>query len=456
MHAQDSALFMSLNEYVGIVKKYHPIALQADINIEKQRSFLLQQRAAFDPTIQANTQKKDIENVTYYQYNRAELNIPTWYGIDIVSGVENVTGANTNPELSKSTYNYTGLQMNLLQNVIMDKRRAYIRIAQNWVSLSEQQKLNTYNELLHDAIVAYYDWVQAYNEWQIFKMAVSNSKERVNFTKQSILLGDRPAIDSIEAITQLQYFESMELNAKMNYEYATLSLSYFTWWENNSYYNLPANVVPKESKLYINNPSENKILTEEDYIETAMKEHPELQMFNYKFAYLKLNKQLAIQELLPEVKLKYNFLSKGYFINENTQFTPLENNFQYGLSFKMPLRLSKGRGMYKNALLDIQQTQYDFDLKKRAISIKIKQAYNNYIQTINQYNLHEKMLDNFSKLLLGENVKFKNGESSLFLMNSREQKKIEAELKLLQTYVKFNKYYITLLHNAGILYQNNF
>jgi hypothetical protein len=56
--------------------------------------------------------------------------------------------------------------------------------------------------------------------------------------------------------------------------------------------------------------------------------------------------------------------------------------------------------------------------------------------------------------LQGEELKFKLGESSLFLINSRESKLIEVNEKVLRTEFKLEKAKIKSLWLSGTLYQN--
>jgi len=48
-------------------------------------------------------------------------------------------------------------------------------------------------------------------------------------------------------------------------------------------------------------------------------------------------------------------------------------------------------------------------------------------------------INNYQRLLQGEEAKYGNGESSLFLINSRENKLIEAQQKVIELRFKFIK-----------------
>jgi outer membrane protein TolC len=66
--------------------------------------------------------------------------------------------------------------------------------------------------------------------------------------------------------------------------------------------------------------------------------------------------------------------------------------------------------------------------------------------------MQENMVSNYRELLQGEITKFENGESSIFLINTRETELLDARLKLLKLQTKYEKAKIELLHAAGIPY----
>jgi outer membrane protein TolC len=61
------------------------------------------------------------------------------------------------------------------------------------------------------------------------------------------------------------------------------------------------------------------------------------------------------------------------------------------------------------------------------------------------------MLTNFEKLLKAEETLFRNGESSLFLINSRENKVLETERKLIELKAKYYKTIYALQWSTGLL-----
>ncbi len=71
--------------------------------------------------------------------------------------------------------------------------------------------------------------------------------------------------------------------------------------------------------------------------------------------------------------------------------------------------------------------------------MKAKTELNDLNTTFDQANLYVQTVDNYSKLLTGERKKFDAGESSLFMVNSREVGYINSQIKYNELVTKNKK-----------------
>ena len=145
---------------------------------------------------------------------------------------------------------------------------------------------------------------------------------------------------------------------------------------------------------------------------------------------------MKANRLLPKIDLEYNFL---------TEMPELINSFeteQYkgGINFQLPLFLRKERGDLKLAKFKLQDAQYDFDNAQIQLGNKILAVYRELESFSTQNIMIDEIVGNYSTLLAAEERKFNFGESSLFLINSRESKLLDAEMKRIAVQ---NKYYVT-------------
>ena len=447
----DSLQTLSAKQLIEIVKQFHPVAKQADIFIEKAKADVTIARGMFDPVLSNESAEKTFDGTNYYNYNRPELSIPTWFGVELTAGLEYLAGNRTDPEETKGRTSYVGISVPLAKNLLMDKRRAALQTAKIFREASAVEKRNILNNLLLEAMKTYWTWVQQYMYYKTVSDAVVVNEKRVELVKTAYRLGDRPAIDTAEALVQLQSFELQKSQAWLEFQNTTLDLSAFLWTSNTQPYNLSTNIVPGVDLQTLNIastalPELNNLLV------IALKNHPDLMMYNYKLNVLGVEKKLKFQELLPTVNFRYNQLGKGYEILKTAITGPLfKNNFQYGLSLDIPLRLSQGRGEYRKAKLKITETQLQQGQKLQQIENKVKSYFNEMLAMRSQVALQEKTYKNYQILQRGEETRFQAGESSLFLINARENKALEALQKLQELKAKYFKAENNLLWAAGIL-----
>ena len=450
--AQDSLKTLSEKQVMEIVKQFHPVAKQADINIEKAKADIRTARGMFDPFLYTKLSNKTFDGTEYYDNLQSGLVIPTWYGIEVNAGIENLAGSRTDPEETLGKTSFAGISVPLAKNLLIDKRRASLQQAKIFKQLSETEKRTILNDLLLNAMKTYWHWVQQYQVMKIINDAVVVNEKRFELLKIAFRQGDRPAIDTVEGLTQLQSFKLMLNEAQLNFLNAGLDLSVFLWNKNTAPVTLPSYVIPDVTWKKIK-VTELSLPVLEELLNNAKVNHPDLLQYDFKLNALDIDKKLKFQDLLPTVNFRYNQLGEGYDLIKNT-FTPLfENNYQYGLSLGIPLRLSEGRGEYRKAKLKIQETQLQRSQKVLSVENKIKSYYNELLTLRSQVALQQQQYSNYLSLQRGEEIRFFNGESSLFLVNSRETKTLEALQKLNELEIKYFKTINNLYWAGGVLAQ---
>jgi outer membrane protein TolC len=449
--SQDTLKTLSAENLLSIVKSFHPIVQKTNINNEKAKAEILFARGAFDPIFSKYTSKKTFDGNQYYQINTNEIRIPTWFGIEVLAGTENIAGDRFDIAETNGKTSYFGLNISLAKNLVLDKRRAALAQAKIYSNLTKTEQASIINNLLMDATESYWNWVLAYEVYEIISSNVTINKQRLLYTTKSFYNGERAAIDTLEAFTQLQSFEYQQVKQWLIFQKAGIDLSQYLWKADNTAYNLPENIFP--NSILKNNFNGEEINLDLLFLQNkAIENHPDLQFYDYKQQILEIDKKLKFQELLPKVDFRYNQLGKGYQIAETATRLPLfENNYQYGLKIEMPLRLSAGRSEYQTAKLKIKETNLNFAQKKQEITLKIQKYFSEYQSLKAQIKIQTENTENYKKLVSAEEKKLFNGESSLFLVNSREIKTQEAQQKLIELKIDYQISINKLLWSAGML-----
>ncbi len=440
---------LSVSEFIEIVKTYHPVAKQAQLIPEKAKAELLIARGGWDPNLYSNYNSKTYDGANYYSYFESKISVPVWYGIELNTGYDYVYGQNINNEnvLPQEGLGYLGVSVSLLKNMLLDKQRASLKQAQIFREASEQQRLVILNDLLLNALKTYYDWSYSYSEYLIYTEAVKIATIRYNATLQGVIYGDKAAIDTTEALTQLQSRQFQLNDAMLRFLNNGLELNNYLWLDNNTPHPIDTSVVP----LPLNSDFTKKqiLLTYlEDMTLELQQAHPILLNYNFKLRELEIERKLKLENLKPTLKAKYNLLSEQFNFQSQAGIL-LSNNYTFAINFSMPLTFMQDRGALQLTKLEIQNTHYEMDYKKQELINKMRSTFNELITTQKQTILFEQTVQGFKTLFEGETIRLNNGESSLFLVNARENRLLEAQLKLRELQAKYFKIEAELKWSIG-------
>lgn len=436
-------LTLSESEFVRIIQQFHPVVKQAGINVSIAKAQRTAARGNFDPVLSMSNRKKVFAGDSYYDQTTTQLMIPTWYGIDFYAGTETLAGNKTDPESTKGNMSFAGINVPIMQNLLYDKRRAAIQKADLMIGYSIAQQQQEINDLLHDALHNYWEWWQHYQSYLLADSLLKNAQTRFSMIRTAVNLGDRAAIDTVEAFTQIQTLELEKAEAIMNCMKSRIALSAFLWDQNTKAYDLPDNVIPSE-------PGSSTIPRLDSLIILA-DAHPALQQYEYKLPALQIERKLKFQLLLPDIDLKYQQLGQNYDFRKTINSPWFQNNYRFGINLYVPLRLSEARGEYKQAKLRIEEAVLQQRDKRVQIQNKLKQYFTEWNQTSVQIQQQLNLIKNYTALQKAEETRFFNGESSLFVVNAREMKTLEAKQKLITLYSKNKKALTDVRWSAAIL-----
>ncbi|MFY7899065.1 MAG: TolC family protein [Chitinophagaceae bacterium] len=447
LFAQQKQELFTVDAFIQFVKQYHPLAKQANIQVDKAAAELLSAKGAFDPAVTLETSNKTFDGKNYYYYTNPELKIPTPIGVDIKTGLENNGGVFINEESTAGKTSYLGVEVALAKGLLMDKRRAVLRQAKIFRNQSEQERLKMLNDLLFEAYVAYWQWAGNYQLYSIYNKFLQISTDRLRLVRIAFQNGDRALMDTVEAYTQVQNFQLLQTDALLKFNNASLELSNYLWLQNDSPVLLPKNYVPDTVQFALQ--TENQVL--DQLITRSSTENPNLKAYDFKLGALEVERKLKMQSLLPVFNVKANLLNKDYNVVKGVDAAFLQNNYKFGVDFKMPLFLREGRGDYKKTQLKIKETNFEFSNKKWETENKIRYYFNENTLLSQQINTVQNMYKNYSILLKNEELRFSQGESSLFLVNSRENKVIESLQKMVELRIKYFKAKYATEWAAGLL-----
>lgn len=444
--SQNLEQILSFEEYLGYVKQFHPIAKQAQLALTQGQANVQRARGGFDPIISADYDRKDFKELEYYDLLDAKFKIPTWYGIELQAGYERYEGEFVNAQnfVPEDGLFAAGISVNIGQGLWINERMATLKKAKIFRNQTQVERDLILNKVIFNASVAYFNWLQAYRDVITVEQFVANAQLRYDGVKKSAQLGERATIDATEALISLQNRQLSLEQARVKLFNAQMQLSNFLWTENDIPLVIEENVIP-------NTAADTEVdialqIAGQNLDNFTLENHPKLVKLGYKIESLTVDRRLKANKLLPKLELNYNFVTESPDVANSFN----SNEYKGGVNFKYPIFVRKERGDLN--LAKLKQRDAELDLKAEELSIlnKVRAIY----QELDSYKRQNVILDdiviNYEALLKGEERKFELGESSIFLVNSREKSLIDARLKRNKLENSFFKTKAKLFKSIGV------
>lgn len=425
----------TFNEFLGYVKKYHPLVKNANLNIDAAQANLMMARGGFDPKIEVDFSQKQFKEQEYYSILNSSFKIPTWYGVEIKAGFDNNEGVYLNPENKTPNQGLTslGISVPLGQGLFINQRMVDVRKAKIQLQLSQSERKLQAIAVLYDASLAYFNWKKTFDEVLLYEEYKTNAQIRFKGIQSLIQQGDKPAIDSIEAGIIVKNRQLNLEDAKLKLAKAKLELSNFLWLENNIPLEIADELIPeKQLEFTIQEILKTNDLLNSDF---SITNHPKINALQSKIDMLNVDKKLKANMLLPKIDLGYSYLSEPSYFN-NYQF----EDYKIGLDFYFPLFLRKERGSLKLAKYKVQETEFTLNLEKVQLANKINAQKTEIESLSKQKELIKGLVTDNLTMLNSEERLFSFGESSLFLINTRENNVVSAQLSKIALE---NRFYIS-------------
>ncbi|WP_338876858.1 TolC family protein [Spirosoma sp. SC4-14] len=446
----DTSVF-SAQVFFELIRQNHPIVKQADLFGEEAKQVVMQARGAFDPKLVSTYDRKEFGNDLYYDHWQNKLAVPLWPGgIDLTVSYNRNAGKYINPEERTPSSGLTGIGLSVPigQSLLIDARRTAVRQARLAVNLAEADRLKLVNKTLFDAAKAYWEWFLAYQQRRLIAEGYDLADRRFRALRERALLGDAATIDTTEALIAVQDRLVQRQQAEVDEQNARLGVSNFLWNGQGQPVELPIGAIPQEATL---TAYDEQVL--QSLLNQATQQHPELLKLDTKAQQLTLEGQFRKAMIQPQVVLNASVLSQTptvdipYDWGNYYSFRP--QNHKVGLDFVFPLFLRKERGKLREVQVKSQQVLLERQQASRDIANTVQSTYNQLQTLARQVAVQQQTIQNQQTLLRAEQQKFELGESSLFLVNSRETKLIDLRVKGEELKTKYQKAIAELYYVAG-------
>lgn len=390
---------------------------------------LVAAKGGFDPVLNSETERKDVFQ-NYYVQSANELKWPIFAGHSLKTGYVYGQGPfiNASDKTSTRGMTYLGIQSNLLQGLLIDKNRADLLKAHQYVAYFNAEKAILENELLFKASMSYADLLYHNTLKSLYQSYQEIAMKRHKAIVSLVDLGEKANVDSIETYIQ---FQSRVIDRQATQiDFSKQLFDVIAYMQTPQLFSLPLVVSEELDSLY---DISSKSVLATNYSPAV---NPIIQQAQSKQSLLQVDVRLKKEMLKPKLEVSYQFLSSNAW--QSSLFFDM-NQYKLGAKMSFPLLFRKPYNEYKLSKFVAENNQFDLDVKAIQLTAKANFVVSNFESMLSQVNDAQRLNELNKQLLLAEQTKFEHGESSLFLVNIRESRCLESEVKLLNLKTKLIK-----------------
>lgn len=449
VYSQAEGDTLTYEYFIQTVLDHHPFAKKANLKVTFGEAEMLKAKGNFDPSLFSHWSEKNFDDKLYYRQYAGHFRAPTPLGVDIVGGYENTLGDFLNSEnfTDPNGLWHIGVELDVLQGLFINERSTILKQARRYQHLAKNEQQIMANELLYNASYAYLQWQLFYYFGEVLKENAELASKYFENTRDAFLGGEKTAMDTLEAhILHQDAIIELQKN-ELKLIKTILILENYLWYENEPI----ALQNDTKPELYFHQIWEIKDVPRDPF---KLDNNPQIAASINKLSILEIEQRLKREKLKPKLKLKYNPLlsTSANGISPNYSI----DNYSWGFVFSMPLLYRSERGNIQQGEIKMAELNLDIESKRNELSNKIETSRQQLALLQEQQILIEQNTENYRMLLEGENEKFRYGESSVFLLNKRQEKYITTRIKLIDNHIKLQLERLKYLYYTNRLIDPNF
>ncbi|WP_419421535.1 TolC family protein (plasmid) [Legionella sp. D16C41] len=433
--AQERIKPLDINTVLTSVNRFYPQITIARLEVAKAQGNFVTALGEFDPALKIYSRSQPFGGyVNGYVDN--ELVVPTLVnGIKLFSGYR--LGRGDWPiyyqnYLTNSGGEYrVGFSLPLLKGHQIDKERTTLLTQAESIAMTTQEVAVKKIEIYREAVQAYWQWVEAGLQLKALNNLLLLAKERQKAVVKQAYQGDLPRLSIAENKQLIFQREQLANQSQMLFKQAAINLSMYY----RDKHGQPK--IPHENQLTKTLLSPlRKVIKSNVSIKAQLRCHPTLHKLRSYYHIVKLKQALAKNDLLPELNATF-YTSKQYGSGGYSKLIPQAG--YVGLQFWFPLYQREAKGRLISTTSELKQIATE----KKFIYEQLNNQLQNFYIAMKIYKQQVRLL--YKELQLakqvqsGEVKKFYAGDSTLFLINQREQVTAQIELNLIAAQVNLQK-----------------
>ncbi|MBP9673750.1 MAG: TolC family protein [Bacteriovoracaceae bacterium] len=331
------------------------------------------------------------------------------------------------------------VKMPLLKNFWIDKERMHLKKSKIEVAKTQQELKSQKLQVLLEGTVAYWNWVKACLKYKVYESLLSNALKREDNLASRFKNGDVSGILKLDNDRLILKRKSYLVSAEQEVTRAALILSLFSRDEQGQ----PKLIEPKDAPLNLEVKKYQDILNEITAKNFPIAEHPLVKKNENLLEKIKIEKDLAKNQILPQLDVKSEYNRSLGEARSNVS----RDEFKTSIVFSIPLQNREAQGQHNSLKFQADKIYYEWQLVQEQLKVKQQNALLSLKMAYERQLLAKQELDLNKTLESAENRRLQMGDSDLVTVNIREESTAESESRFIEEQVEYQKS-IGYLHYA--------
>ncbi len=423
--AQIVPAMLTLEQLLASVNKNFPPLRAALLERPLAQADLLNQEGRFDLSLRS---RLDTHNFGFYQNERFEISLeqPTQvWGSTLYSGYGISRGRYPDYDGKENTNEAgqyrAGIRVPLFRDREIDGRRADLgkaRIGLRLADLSiDQQRLT----ILQTATRRYWDWVAAGRRLLIANTLLDVAIGRDLILSEAVRIGALPQFEKLDNERIVLQRRNNVVEGRRSVENASIEMSLFLRDDSGQ------PLVAEPEKLIPGFPdptalSEAQML---DDMNAALSRRPEILRFVFQRNQVAIDKKLAENQRKPNIDLYAEYYREAG--DGTVKRGP--NDLSVGLIFDLPLQRRQATSRLQNAEARLGQIEQRERFQRDQVTADVRDAASAVKAAFERSRVVSEELEITRKVEDAERLRFELGDSTLFVLNQREQATAESAIR---------------------------
>ncbi len=328
-----------------------------------------------------------------------------------------------------------GFVLSLLRDRAFDRQRAGVIDAARELDAARTEVLLRQISVQHKAIAAYYRWLAAGLQLDIYENLLLLAEERERALQRQVRAGRGAEVLIVENRENVLRRQALVVEARRQLAAMGQGLSlYYRDEAGNPRVpdpeHLPEEFPPVPADLVVDAQRMAEAM------DRAYAVRPELALVDANLALAENRFRLARNDLKPQLDFRYEIARDFGAIAEGGPSREETDNI-LGVVFKIPLQRRDARGRMATAQAEMKALEYERQDLEEQIAVEIRTLRLDLNATRDLVDLAFQEQEQAERMRRLEQTRFENGISDFFLVNTREERAANAQIRRIGAKLRF-------------------